>query len=122
MRRAGADFVFAPYNTTGHRMARAMLKPHVLQFLDFTEQQGVDVEIEQVLVTDQSTFAGRTLADVDIRYKSNVVILAIRKANGEMHFNPSSEVKMSPGDHLIAMGDASNLQKLGALLMGSVSA
>jgi voltage-gated potassium channel len=119
MRRAGADFVFAPYNTTGHRMARAMLKPHVLQFLDFTEQQGVDVEIEQVLVTDQSTFAGRTLADVDTRYKSSVVILAIRKANGEMFFNPSSEVKMSPGDHLIAMGDASNLQKLGQLLMGA---
>jgi len=122
MRRAGADFVFAPYNTTGHRMARAMLKPHVLEFLDFTEQQGVDVEIEQVLVTDQSSFAGRTLADVDVRYKSSVVILAIRKADGKMHFNPSSEEKMSPGDHLIAMGDASNLQKLGALLMGSVSA
>jgi voltage-gated potassium channel len=122
MRRAGADFVFAPYNTTGHRMAQAMLKPHVLQFLDFTEQQGVDVEIEQVLVTDDSTFAGRTLADVDIRYKSSVVILAIRKASGEMLFNPSPEAKMSPGDHLIAMGDASNLQKLGALLMGAVSA
>jgi len=122
MRRAGADFVFAPYNTTGHRMARAMLKPHVLQFLDFTEQQGVDVEIEQVLVTGQSTFAGRTLAEVDMRHKSGVVILAIRKANGEMHFNPSSEVKMLPGDYLIAMGDASNLQKLEQLLMGTVSA
>jgi voltage-gated potassium channel len=122
MRRAGADFVFAPYNTTGHRMARAMLKPHVLQFLDFTEQQGVDVEIEQVLVTDDSSFAGRTLADVDIQYKSSVVILAIRKANGEMLFNPSPESKMSPGDHLIAMGDSTNLQKLGALLMGTVPA
>jgi voltage-gated potassium channel len=122
MRRAGADFVFAPYNTTGHRMAQAMLKPHVLRFLDFTEQQDVDVEIEQVLVTDQSSFAGRTLADIDTRYKSSVVILAIRKANGEMLFNPSSEAKMAPGDHLIAMGDASNLQKLGHLLMGAVSA
>ena len=116
MRRAGADFVFAPYNTTGHRMARAMLKPHVLQFLDFTEQQGVDVEIEQVLVTDDSTFAGRTLADVDVRYKSSVVILAIRKANGEMLFNPPQRRGCHAGDHLIAMGDASNLQKLGALL------
>jgi voltage-gated potassium channel len=122
MRRAGADFVFAPYDSTGHRMAQAMLKPHVLRFLDFTEQQDVDVEIEQVLVTDQSTFAGKTLADVDIRYKSSVVILAIRKANGEMQFNPSPEAKMSPGDHLIAMGNAGNLQKLGQLLMGPVSA
>ena len=119
MRRAGADFVFAPYNTTGHRMARAMLKPHVLQFLDFTEQQGVDVEIEQVHVTERSSFAGRTLADVDIQYRSGVVILAIRKASGEMLFNPSPQVKMAGGDHLIAMGDASNLKKLEQLLVGT---
>jgi voltage-gated potassium channel len=122
MRRAGADFVFAPYTTTGHHMARAMLKPHVLQFLDFTERQGVDVGIEQVHVTGQSAFAGRALADVDIQYKTGVVILALRKANGEMLFNPAPEVKMSAGDHLIAMGDSSNLQKLGRLLMGTASA
>jgi len=122
MRRAGADFVFAPYNTTGHRMARAMLKPHVLQFLDFTEQQGVDIEIEQVHVTGQSAFAGRTLGDVDVQHKSGVVILAIRKGSGEMLFNPAPEVKMSAGDHLIAMGDASHLQRLEQLLIGAVSA
>jgi voltage-gated potassium channel len=119
MRRAGADFVFAPYNSTGQRMAHALLKPHVLQFLDFTTQQGVDMEIEQVRV---SAFAGRTLADIDIRHESGVVILAIRKANGEMLFNPSPEVKMSAEDHLIAMGDAHHLQKLEQLLMGAISA
>src|SRR5690242_4505724 len=122
MRRAGADFVFAPYNSTGHRMAQALLRPHVLQFLDFTTQKGVDVEIEQVRVTAQSAFAGRTLADADIRHKSGVVILAIRKNDGEMVFNPSPDAMMSAGDHLIAMGDARNLQKLGQLLMGAASA
>ena len=122
MRRAGADFVFAPYNTTGHRMAQAMLKPHVLQFLDFTEQQGVDVEIEQVHVTGLSAFAGKALGEVETQYKKDLVILAIRKASGEMLFNPSPEVTMSPGDHLIAMGDSHNLQRLGQLLMGTVSA
>jgi voltage-gated potassium channel len=122
MRRAGADFVFAPYTTTGHHMARAMLKPHVLQFLDFTEQPGVDVEIEQVKVTGQSAFAGRALADVDIQHKTGVVVLALRKASGEMLFNPTPDVKMAAGDHLIAMGDASNLQKLGRLLTGTASA
>ncbi len=119
MRRAGADYVFAPYNSTGQRMAHALLKPHVLQFLDFTTQQGVDMEIEQVRV---SAFAGRTLADIDIRHESGVVILAIRKANGEMLFNPPPEAQMSAGDHLIAMGDARHLQKLEQLLMGAVSA
>src|SRR5580658_10295933 len=52
MRRAGADFVFAPYNSTGHRMAQALLKPHVQQFLEFTTQSvGIDAGIEQVRVS-----------------------------------------------------------------------
>ena len=123
MRRAGADFVFAPYDSTGHRMAQALLRPHVLQFLDFTTQKGVDVEIEQVRVAADSAFAGRTLADADIRHKSGVVILAIRKSDGEMIFNPSPQVMMSAGDYLIAMGDTRNLQRLEQLLLvGSVSA
>ena len=70
----------------------------------------------------QSGFVDRTLADIDTQYKSSVVILAIRKASGEMLFNPSPHMRMSAGDHLIAMGDASNLQKLEQLLTGAVSA
>jgi voltage-gated potassium channel len=38
MRLAGADYVFAPYDMTGNRMAQVMLKPHVFQFIDFTNQ------------------------------------------------------------------------------------
>ena len=122
MRRAGADFVFAPYNSTGHRMAQALLKPHVLQFLDFTTQQGVEVEIEQVRISEGSAFAGRQLGDIDIRREAGVAILAVRKSNGEMLANPSSDLHIDAGDHLIAMGEARNLRKLEQLLMGAVSA
>src|SRR5258707_6732915 len=34
LRRAGADSVFAPYTVTGYRLAQALLRPHVFQFLD----------------------------------------------------------------------------------------
>ena len=122
MRRAGADFVFAPYNSTGHRMAQALLKPHVLQFLDFTTQKGVEVEIEQVRISEGSAFAGRHLGDIDVRREAGVAILAVRKANGDMLANPSSDLHIDAGDHLIAMGEARNLRKLEQLLMGVVSA
>jgi len=122
MRRAGADFVFAPYNSTGHRMAQALLKPHVLQFLDFTTQKGVDMEIEQVAVTAHSRYDGRNLAEIDVRRDEGVVIRAIRKANRKLIANPASDMSMSAGDFLIAMGEAKNLQKLEQLLMGAASA
>ncbi len=67
LRRAGADFVFAPYNSTGHRMAQALLKPHVQQFIDFTTQNlDVKVNIEQVRVSASSAFVDATIAGMQI--------------------------------------------------------
>jgi voltage-gated potassium channel len=123
MRRAGADFVFAPYDTTGHRMAQAMLKPHVQQFIEFATGQnlGIGIEnvgIEQVLVGEKSPAAGMSLAEMPIRRETGVIVLAIRKASGEMAFNPPAEARLTGGDHLIAMGAAEGLRKLEELLEG----
>ncbi len=118
LRRAGADFVFAPYNSTGHRMAQALLKPHVQQFLDFTTQSmGLDAGIEQVRVADRSAFVELSLAEMHVRKELGVIILAIRKANGEMLFNPPAESRIAGGDHLIVMGRPEGLRKLEQLLM-----
>ncbi len=120
MRRAGADFVFAPYNSTGHRMAQALLKPHVHQFIDFTTGgAGPDVGIEQVRVGATSSFADQTLAQVNMQHDHGAIVLAIRRADGKMAFNPSPDAKIVAGDHLIVMGETDRLQKLEHLLAGS---
>jgi voltage-gated potassium channel len=117
MRRAGADFVFAPYNSTGHRMAQALLKPHVHQFINFaTQGTGLNVNIEQVQVSTRSSCANRTLAEIHVQRDLDVIVLAVRKATGEMLFNPPPELKIAAGDHLIVMGEADRLQKLEQLL------
>ncbi|HEY4359324.1 MAG TPA: potassium channel protein [Bryobacteraceae bacterium] len=120
MRRAGADFVFAPYNSTGHRMAQAIIKPHVQQFLDSTNSNmGLDVGIEQVKVSSASTFAGKTLEEMQIRREMGVIVLAIRTADGQMCFNPPADMAISSGDHLIAMGEPQGLRRLEQLLTGA---
>ena len=120
MRRAGADFVIAPYNSTGHRLAQAILRPHVQQFLDFTTSNiGLKVGIEQVQVGPQCSFAGRTLAEMAVRRETGVIVLAIRRASGEMLFNPPPEVEVVGGDHFIAMGEPDGLRKLEIVLMGA---
>lgn len=117
LRRAGADFVFAPYNSTGHRMAQALMKPHVQQFLDFTTQNlEVPVNIEQVRVSARSSFADSTIAGMQLRSEMGVIVLAIRTADGKMLFNPPAESRISVGDHLIVMGQEEGLQKLEQLL------
>lgn len=117
MRRAGATFVFAPYDITGHRMAQAMLRPHVSQFIDFTTKNvGLDVGMEQVRVAETSEFVDRTLAQLQVRRELGVIVLAIRRADGTMQFNPPAEAVVRGGDFLIAMGEQDNLRRLERLL------
>ena len=117
MRLAGADYVFAPYDMTGNRMAQVMLKPHVSQFIDFTTKgMGLDVGIEQVRVPAASGQISKTLHQMQIRRELGVIILAIRKSDGRMLFNPPAESEIEGGDFLIAMGESANLHKLEQML------
>jgi voltage-gated potassium channel len=117
LRRAGADTVFAPYTITGHRLAQALLRPHVAKFLDFaTQDMGLDVEIEQVQVKPGTEFASKTLREMQLRRDLGVIVLAIRKPGGEMLFNPPADLEIAPGAFLIAMGQSPQLRKLEDLL------
>jgi len=120
MKRAGADYVFAPYNITGHRMAQSMLRPHVAQFLDLTTtDMGLNVDIEQIRVSEHSRFARRTLAEMQIGRDLGVIVLAIRGADGTMVFNPPADAVIVEGEFLIAMGKPESLKRLEALIIGA---
>jgi voltage-gated potassium channel len=119
MRRAGADAVFAPYSITGHRLAQSLLRPHVVQFLDFTTNSlGLDVVIEQVRVADHSEVVSKTIREMQIRRETGVIVMAIRKGDGEMLFNPPADTSIHGGDVLIVMGKPENLRSLEHLLGG----
>ncbi len=119
MRRAGADAVFAPYSMTGHRLAQSLLRPHVVQFLDFTTKDvGEDIAIEQVRVAGTSEMVSRTIREMQLRKEVGVIVMAIRKESGEMLFNPPADSAVQAGDYLIVMGRPGNLRTLETLLAG----
>jgi len=119
MRRAGADAVFAPYAMTGHRLAQSLLRPHVVQFLDFTTKDvGEDIAIEQVRVANSSEMVSRTIKEMQLRKEVGVIVMAIRKESGEMVFNPPADTPVQGGDYLIVMGRPNNLRALETLLAG----
>jgi voltage-gated potassium channel len=117
MRRAGADAVFAPYAITGHRLAQSLLRPHVVQFLDFTTKDvGEDIAIEQVRVAGTSEMVSKTIKEMQLRKEVGVIVMAIRKESGVMVFNPPAETAVQGGDYLIVMGRPGNLRTLETLL------
>ncbi len=117
LRRAGADTVFAPYTNAGHHLALSLVRPHVVQFLDAaTKDIGLDLCLEQMRVSEGSEMVAKSLKQMQLRRDLGVIVLAIRKAHGEMLFNPPADALLGAGDYLIVMGEHQNVRKLEALL------
>jgi len=124
LRRAGADATFRPYNITGFRLAQAILRPHVSEFLEFTTSTvdlGMNIGIEQVQVSRQSELASKSLKDMQLRRDLGVIVLAVRRANGAMEFNPSADTVVYGDDFLVVMGDLQHMNRLQELVKGSSS-
>jgi voltage-gated potassium channel len=116
--RAGANRVIAPTIIGSHRMAQALLKPAVADFMDSITAETLDLAFEEVEVAAGSPLEGRRLKETTIRSQLDIVVAAIRRAGGEMAFNPSGETQIRAGDMLICIGRAESMQELGAQARG----
>lgn len=117
--RAGANRVVAPTIIGSHRMAQALMKPAVADFMDSIAAETLDLAFEQVDVEANSALAGRKLRDTTIRSELDIVLVAVRRASGgEMIFNPSGDTLVKAGDLLVGIGRAEALAELSALARG----
>jgi len=115
--RAGADNVISPYHLGGIRIAHTMLKPAVVDFIEFATRSGnLELQIEEIKVKDHSHIIDKNLDECGIRRELGIIIVAIKRATGEMEFNPTSTSIIRQGDILIAMGDTKELKSLESLV------
>ena len=114
LRTAGADLVISPYGFAGHRIAQSFLRPNVVDFLDIAVSRGAHEElvIEEVRVSENSRLAGKTIGTSYIHRDMGIMILAIRRSDGQPRFNPTANEPIMPGDNLIVMGEAAKMSQL----------
>ena len=124
LKTAGADVVISPYAAAGHRIAQSFLRPHLLDFLDIASDRSGTFQmlIEEVRIAAQSSLAGNTVGNSGIHHNFGIMILAIRRADGETRFNPEAPEPIRAGDTLIAMGEPAQLAKLESLAANAASA
>ncbi len=117
--RAGANHVVATTIIGGHRMAVALTKPAVSEFMDSITANELGLGFEQVEIDAASFLVGQELRSTPIRSELDVVIVSIRRQGGEVFFNPSAETVIEAGDILVAIGRAESLTKLNQLARGT---
>jgi voltage-gated potassium channel len=65
-----------------------------------------------------SDLVGQAMRDSGIRKRFDLIIVGIKRADGEQLFNPTPETGLMAGDTLIALGMRKNLDALEACCAG----
>jgi voltage-gated potassium channel len=111
--RAGADRVVSPYHIGGLRIAHSLLKPAVVDFIEFATRSGnIDLQMEEVYVHSGSKITGMTLDECGVGRELGIIIVAIKREGGDMRFNPTFKTAIKAGDILIALGEKTKLKVL----------
>jgi len=116
LKRAGADKVESPYEIGGRKMAYAILRPTVTTFIELAMAEGVDLSMEEVAVEPTSPLIGLALKDSGIRRDLDLIVVAIKRASGEMLYNPAPDTQIQGEDTLVVLGLRQNLEALEKLV------
>jgi len=110
--RAGADRVVSPYKMGGMRMAMAILKPAMMDFIEITtRRQSLELRMEEMPLSEDSSFIGKSLEASEIRKSYGLIIVAVKKDSGKMIFNPQAGYIIEKGDRLIALGEDDDVNR-----------
>jgi len=112
--------VVSPYHIGGLRIAHTILKPAVVDFIEFATQSGnIDLDMEEVAVGQGAEIADKTLAESGIGRTLGIVVVAIKLASGKLRINPTHDTVIMQGDTLIVIGEEEKLKVLEGMAKGA---
>ncbi len=111
MEQAGANRVVSPYRQGALKIARFMVSPNVEDFLEIAGTRGQDLELADIQVSDDSPYVGKQLTETDLR-DMGVMIIGIRRANGDRLMPPPGSAVIETGDCLFAFGSAQSVNEM----------
>lgn len=92
--RAGATRTASPAAIAGGRMAQAVLHPSVID---------ADLEMEEQLIDPGSPLDGKTVGTCGLRGRRGHILIAIKRRDGRLAFDPDDDAPVDAGDTLITL-------------------
>ena len=96
--KIGADTVVQPEREMGERIARKLLAPNMLNFIELSD----DYSMAEVQIVNP-TFTGRTISDLNIRKRFGLNVIAVRH-EGEIVVAPEGKYRVQPNDIVSVVG------------------
>ena len=116
LRSAGARQVVSPYHLGGQRLAHAILRPAVADFMELASPGGgSEIDLEEVVIPSDSALAGTALGELGA-HRVHVSVVAIKRDRDPLVLNPAADVALQAGDRVVVVGDRENVTRLAELV------
>jgi voltage-gated potassium channel len=112
--RAGADKVVSPYSIAGRRMARLLLNPGIVDFLEvMIQSEELELKIEEVKLHKNSRLENKLLKESNIKAETDgASVIGINKKGKKIVVNPPGNTVLEDEDILFVLGNDSQIDKL----------
>ena len=111
LRKIGADSVVYPDRDSAHRLARSIMNHAAVDFLELSEGYSIaEIDVPE-------SVRGKTLAEADLRKRTGVTVLCIRRRSGAAQSGrtvviPQASDKILDDDRLVVFGETGKLDGL----------
>lgn len=106
--KLGADKVLLPEREVAERMARSLISPNVLEYIELSKDYGI------VEVAAPKSWLGKSIRDLNVRAKLGVNIIAV-KQNDSVNVSPPADYVVQKEDIMVILGDYDALEVVQSL-------
>jgi trk system potassium uptake protein TrkA len=105
--KVGASEAIIPEREMANKVARSISSPNVLEYLPISEEYTI------VELAPPTAFIGKSLADLDLRKKYNLQVIAIRDVlTNKMQLVPRASAVLKDSDVLVIIGREEDIRKV----------
>ena len=112
LKHAGADHVVLPAAIARHRIVSLVTNPAAVQFAELvTRRTSLAIEMDELPILEGHALAGHSVRDADIKRRTGVIVVAIKRGDGQLIFPPTGDEILAPGDSVVFLGRRDNLDQ-----------
>ncbi|MGI9519201.1 MAG: potassium channel family protein [Pirellulaceae bacterium] len=113
LRQAGANRIVMPHRVGAQQMERMISRPSTADLFElFAEASHLEMELDELLVSDGSAMVGKTLNDLRIKEEFNLLVIGIKRGDGEFEFNPSPDQLITANETLLVIGPMNDINRM----------
>ena len=113
LRQAGANKIVMPHRIGAQQMERMISRPSTADLVElFAEASHLEMELDELAVSDQSRLVGISLGESKIKDDFNLLVVGIRDKEGHFRFNPKPQETIQSADTLLVMGEVDDINRM----------